>query len=126
MRALFARVAGHIVAATAPGALWHGLRVCTLDGCQVKVPDSDDNRAAFGSSGTADDSAAFPMVRIVLAVARAGRALLAATIDTSRVGEQPMTPGSWRRIRTCSPPNTSTSWLSEALQLLSSTSSTGV
>jgi hypothetical protein len=91
MRALFARVAGHIVAATAPGALWHGLRVCTLDGCQVKVPDSDDNRAAFGSSGTADDSAAFPMVRIVLAVARAGRALLAATIDTSRVGEQPMT-----------------------------------
>jgi hypothetical protein len=91
MRALFARVAGHIVAATATGALWHGLRVCTLDGCQVKVPDSDENRAAFGSSGTADDSAAFPMARIVMAVARAGRALLAATVDASRVGEQPLT-----------------------------------
>ena len=91
MKALFARVAGHIVAATEPGALWHGLRVCTLDGCQVKVPDSIENRAAFGSSGTADDSAAFPMARIVLAVARAGRALLAATVDASRVGEQPLT-----------------------------------
>ena len=91
MRALFARVAGHIVAATEPGARWHGLRVCTLDGCQVKVPDSDANREAFGSSGTADDSAAFPMARIVLAVARAGRALLAATVDASRTGEQPLT-----------------------------------
>ena len=91
MKELFARVAGHIVAVTAPGALWHGLRVCTLDGCQVKVPDSDTNRAAFGSSGTADDSAAFPMARVVLAVARAGRALLAATVDASRVGEQPLT-----------------------------------
>lgn len=91
MKALFARIAGHIVAATAPGALWHGLRVCTLDGCQVKVPDSEQNRATFGSSGTADDSAAFPMARVVLAVARAGRALLAATVDASRVGEAPLT-----------------------------------
>jgi len=91
MLALFRRVAGHIVAATEPGALWHGLRVCTLDGCQVKVPDSDENRAAFGSSGTADDSAAFPMVRVVMAVARAGRALLGAVADASRVGEQTLT-----------------------------------
>lgn len=91
MRALFGRVCGHIVAATEPGARWHGLRVCTLDGCQVKVPDTVENRAAFGSSGTADDSAAFPMARVVLAVARAGRALLAATVDASRVDEQPLT-----------------------------------
>jgi hypothetical protein len=91
MKALLAKIAGHIVAATEPGARWHGLRVCTLDGCQVKVPDSDANRAAFGSSGTADDSAAFPMARVVLAVARAGRALLAAAVDASRVGEQPLT-----------------------------------
>ena len=91
MKALFTRVAGHFAAATGPGALWHGLRVATLDGCQVKTPDSDANRAAFGSSGTADDSAAFPMARIVLAVARAGRALLAATVDASSVGEAPLT-----------------------------------
>jgi hypothetical protein len=91
MKALFARVAGHVVAAPEPGALWHGLRVATLDGCQVKMPDTVANREAFGSSGTADDSAAFPMARVVLAVARAGRSLLAATVDASRVGEQPLT-----------------------------------
>jgi hypothetical protein len=50
MKALFTRVAGHIVAATSPGALWQGLRVCTLDGFQVKVPDTVENRVAFGSS----------------------------------------------------------------------------
>ena len=91
MRALFARVAGHIVAGAEPGALWHGLRVATLDGFQVKMPDTVANRVAFGSSGTADDSAAFPMARVVLAAARAGRALLAAAVDASRVGEQPLT-----------------------------------
>ena len=47
IKALFDRVAGHLVAATEPGALWHGLRVCTLDGCQVKVPDSAENRVEF-------------------------------------------------------------------------------
>jgi hypothetical protein len=91
MKALFARVAGHVVAGTEPGGLWHGLRVATLDGFQVKLPDSDQNRAAFGSSGTADDSASFPMARVVLAAARAGRALLAAAVDASRVGEAPLT-----------------------------------
>jgi hypothetical protein len=29
MKALFSRVAGHLVAAAEPGVLWHGLRVCT-------------------------------------------------------------------------------------------------
>jgi hypothetical protein len=91
MKALFAQVTGHIVAATEPGARWHGLRVATLDGFQVKIPDSEQNRAAFGSSGTPDDSAAFPMARVVLAVARAGRSLLAAAVDASRVGEAPLT-----------------------------------
>lgn len=87
MRALFARVAGHVVAETEPGGLWHGLRVATLDGFQVKMPGSEANRDALGSSGTADDSAAFPMFRVVLAAARAGRALLAAAVDASLVGE---------------------------------------
>jgi hypothetical protein len=87
---LFARVAGVIVAATDPGGLWRGLRVAALDGCQVKVPDSEENRAAFGSSGTADDSSPFPLVRIVVATARAGRAILAAALDA----------GAWR---SCSP-----------------------
>jgi hypothetical protein len=91
MRTIFARIAGPIVAATDPAGLWHGLRVCALDGCQVRVPDTPDNRAAFGSCGTTDDAGPFPLVRLVIATARAGRALLAAAFDASRVGEQTLT-----------------------------------
>jgi len=91
MRDLFWRVAGPIVDAADPAALWHGLRVGALDGSQVRVPDTDANRAAFGSSGTSDDSAPFPLVRMMLATARAGRAILAACFDASGVGEQTLT-----------------------------------
>lgn len=87
MRELFTRVAGPIVALTDPGGAWRGLRVFALDGFQARVPDSDDNRAAFGSSGTADDSSPFPLARVVVATARAGRAILAAVLDASWVGE---------------------------------------
>ena len=34
------------------------------DGSLLRVPDTPDNRAAFGSAGTADDSAAWPCVRL--------------------------------------------------------------
>jgi Insertion element 4 transposase N-terminal/Transposase DDE domain len=94
MRRVFLRVAGAIVAATDAGGLWFGLRVCALDGFQVKAPDSEDNRAAFGSSGTVGGtSGPFPQVRVVIASARAGRALLAAVLDASRVGEMTL---AWR------------------------------
>jgi hypothetical protein len=64
--------------------------VAALDGCQVRVPDTEANRAAFGSSGTTDDGGAspFPLARLVIATARAGRAILAAVADASWVGEQ--------------------------------------
>jgi hypothetical protein len=95
----------HIVAATSPGALWQGPG-CTLDGCQVKVPDTVENRAAFGSSGTADDSASFPMARIVLAVARAGRAVLTATVDAASANNPDRATSN--STPTCSPRSTST------------------
>ena len=40
------------------------LTVHSGDGSLLRVPDTPDNRAAFGSVGTADDSAAWPCVRL--------------------------------------------------------------
>jgi len=40
-----------------------GLEVGSIDGSLIRVPDTPANRAAFGSAGTADDSAPFPQVR---------------------------------------------------------------
>jgi hypothetical protein len=47
---------------------WRAVRVGDLhlrsaDGTLTRVPDTPANRAAFGSSGTADDSAPYPQVR---------------------------------------------------------------
>ncbi len=40
------------------------LAVHSADGSVLRVPDTPENRAAFGSVGTADDSAAWPSVRL--------------------------------------------------------------
>ncbi|MGH3125789.1 MAG: hypothetical protein ACRDND_32835, partial [Streptosporangiaceae bacterium] len=40
------------------------LAVHSMDGSLLRVPDTPQNRAAFGSVGTADDSAAWPAVRL--------------------------------------------------------------
>jgi hypothetical protein len=39
------------------------LKVSSLDGTLIRVPDTPANRAAFGSVGTGDDSSPFPQVR---------------------------------------------------------------
>jgi hypothetical protein len=83
-RALFHRVAGLID----PEPRWCGLVVCAVDGFHTRVPDTPANRAAFGSIGTADDTAGFPSVRSVIATAASGRATLGAVLDAADVGEQ--------------------------------------
>jgi hypothetical protein len=40
------------------------LTVHSMDGSLLRAPDTPENRAAFGSVGTADDSAAWPAVRL--------------------------------------------------------------
>jgi hypothetical protein len=40
------------------------LEAHSADGSVLRVPDTPDNRAEFGSTGTADDSAAWPSVRL--------------------------------------------------------------
>jgi Transposase DDE domain len=39
------------------------LKAGSLDGTLIRVPDTPANRAAFGSTGTSDDSSPFPQVR---------------------------------------------------------------
>lgn len=86
MQELFLHAAGSLI--DPAGARWCGMELCAIDGFQVQVPDTAANREAFGSSGTSDDSAPFPQLRVVLVTARAVRAVLGAAIDGSGVGEQ--------------------------------------
>ena len=64
------------------------MMVLAADGMLVNLADTPANRAMFGSTGTADDSAPFPQLRVVALTARAGRALLGAILGGSSAGEQ--------------------------------------
>jgi len=59
------------------GGSGHGLRLGSIDGSVTRVPDSPANREAFGSTGTADDSAPYPQVRDLLASDASTRGTLA-------------------------------------------------
>jgi hypothetical protein len=89
MEDLFWAAAGPLIADDeAPAVLLAGMTVCAADGMLVNLADTPENRAMFGSTGTADDSAPFPQLRVVALTARAGRAMLGAILGGSSAGEQ--------------------------------------
>jgi len=61
----------------------HELRLGAIDGSVTRVPDTDLNRAAFGSAGTASDAAPYPQVRDLLASDASTRGTLAVTSGPS-------------------------------------------
>jgi len=89
MEDVFWQAAGPLIAGGEPSAvLLAGMTVLAADGMLVSLADTAANRAMFGSTGTADDSAPFPQLRIVAVTARAGRAMLGAILGSSSAGEQ--------------------------------------
>jgi hypothetical protein len=67
----------HDYRAVRVGASGHELQLCSIDGSVTRVPDTPANREAFGSTGTADDSAPYPQVRDLLATDASTRGTLA-------------------------------------------------
>ncbi len=67
----------HDYRAVRAGDSGHELRLGAIDGPVTRVPDTPANREAFGSTGTADDSAPYPQVRDLLASDAATRGALA-------------------------------------------------
>jgi hypothetical protein len=89
MEGIFWRAAGPLAGDDEPSAvLLAGMMVCAADGMLVNLADTPANRAMFGSTGTANDSAPFPQLRVVALTARAGRAVLGAILGGSAAGEQ--------------------------------------
>jgi hypothetical protein len=86
---LFTRTTGPVATADTPGAFYAGLRVATVDGFTLDVPDTGENAAFFGRGGNGSDSAnPYPQLR-ALALAECGtRVLLGAAYGPSSSGEQ--------------------------------------
>ncbi|MGH8583734.1 MAG: IS4 family transposase [Gammaproteobacteria bacterium] len=77
LKLLFSRVAGPLGTPDTPGTFFRGLRVVTIDGFTLDVPDTKENAAFFGRGGNGSDTAnPYPQLR-ALALAEAGtRSLL--------------------------------------------------
>ena len=89
METLFWHAAGPLIGDDEPSAVTlAGMMVLAADGMLVSLADTPANRAMFGSTGTADGSAPFPQLRMVVLTARAGRAKIGAILGSCRAGEQ--------------------------------------
>ena len=88
MEDLFWQAAGPLGDDEPSAVLLAGMMVLAADGMLVNLADTPANRAMFGSTGTGDDSAPFPQLRVVALAARAGRAMLGVVLGSSRAGEQ--------------------------------------
>ena len=89
LESLFWQAAGPLIGDDEPSAvLLAGMPVLAADGMLVNLADTPANRAFFGSTGTADDSAPFPQLRVVAVTARAGRATLGVILGQAGTGEQ--------------------------------------
>ncbi|MFF5209673.1 transposase domain-containing protein [Streptosporangium sp. NPDC000396] len=81
LRVLFCQVAGPVAEPAAPRSWLGGLRLVTMDGTALAVPETRDN-SAFGYP---DEAARFPCVRVVAVAENGTHALIDATFAGSAV-----------------------------------------
>ncbi len=80
--------------------LWRGLGVHVYDGTTMRVPDSADNRAAFGgqSGGAQHGMSGYPMVRIVGLMTARSHILSAFRFADYLTGEVTLANELWREV----------------------------
>lgn len=86
---LFSRSARPAGTAGTPGVFFAGLRVATVDGFTLDVPDTAENAAFFGrGSNGSDTKNPYPQVRALVLAEAGTRVLLGAAYGPSSTGEQ--------------------------------------
>jgi hypothetical protein len=87
---LFHAVAGPVGTPSTPGVFWHGLRLVSLDGTSLEVPDSPTNSEQFGRpTGRHDRQAgAYPQITLVALAECGTRALINAAFSGYHTSEQ--------------------------------------
>ena len=93
-RLLFDRVRGPVGSAATPGVFWRGLRVLTVDGFTLDLPDTPENSQFFGrgSNGSATPNP-FPQLRALVLAEGGTRSLIAGVYGPYSSGEQTLAEG---------------------------------
>ena len=94
---LFARAARHWGHASADRHRWRDLAVYALDGTSLRVPDTAENRAHFGSAQGRTESG-YPMVRAVALMAVRSHLLAAARFGPYTRGEHSYANELWPEV----------------------------
>jgi len=101
LKELFARVAVPVAEELTRGAFLAGWRLMAIDGFEWDAPDTEDNAAAFGYSGSGPARSAFPKVRVVTVSECASHAVVDAEmggIAGKGSGEQALARRLYRRL----------------------------
>lgn len=78
---------------------WYGLSVFALDGALLRTPDTEVNRAHFGSANTSSDrESAYPVLRVVALQNARSRVLAGASIGTYRTAELTLAQSLWPHV----------------------------
>jgi len=94
MRELFSQVAVPVAEEETEGAFLGPWRLMAIDGFEWDAPDSEENAAAFGYSGTGEDGGALPKVRVVTISECASHAVADAEMGpVARQGQRGAVPG---------------------------------
>lgn len=105
MEWLFERTATQWAHASAERDRWRGLALYGVDGTTMRVPDSDENRAHFGSQSAGPDRdgvdrgiSGYPLVRMVTVMALRSHLLSAACFGPYSVDERQYAKALWSAI----------------------------
>lgn len=97
---LFTMTAAEWSARSADAHRWRGFALYGWDGTTMRVPDSPENRAAFGGgyAGAGRGESGYPQVRIVAAMALRSHVLSAFRVADYGTGETTLAQGLWSTI----------------------------
>jgi len=95
----FTGVAQVVATMRTRGAWLRRWRLLAIDGFDVDLPDTPDNVAEFGYSGSGENRSAFPEARVVALAECGTHAFLAAEVNAWSVGEKSLAGRLYPRLR---------------------------
>jgi hypothetical protein len=95
---LFTVTAAKWARESAEASRWRGLALYGMDGTTMRVPDSPENRKAFGGQRTHRGDSGYPQVRVVALMALRSHVLASFRVADYGTGETTLARGVWAEI----------------------------
>jgi Insertion element 4 transposase N-terminal/Transposase DDE domain len=98
LAAVFAQIADHWVDRSADQHRWRGLRVYGVDGSTLRIPDTQENEAAFGRPNSGRGRSGYPQLRLVALMVLRSHELLSLVFGRCDESELTLAEPLWFKI----------------------------